>query len=166
MPVLKMQTVYEGSHWQCLAASFAIVLDVKLHYIIKAIGHDGGEIIRPELPEPECRRGFHVQECISYAWARGYSTTPFDANPQLVTYRSQDKPVRINFPIGNSNRMLALLQGYNSVLTGQMVNNGRFHAVAWDCEQQRFLNPTSGKIQEITDFAIATAWVLDRRNLD
>jgi hypothetical protein len=45
--------------------------------IYERIGHDGSEIIWPHLPEPRCRRAFHIQECINAVWPE-FAVTPLE----------------------------------------------------------------------------------------
>ena len=70
-------TVYEKSPngWSCLPTAFAIVLGVPVKNIIDFLNHDGSEVLWPNLPEPRCRRSFHVQEVINYCLANNYAVT-------------------------------------------------------------------------------------------
>ena len=58
-----------------------MVLDMPLADIFDEIGHDGSQIIWPDLPEPMCRRGFHPQELIDVCLARGYAATRIELSP-------------------------------------------------------------------------------------
>ena len=49
----------------CLLHAFQTVTGLNL---IERLGHDGSEIIYPDLPEPICRRGFHTQELFKACW--------------------------------------------------------------------------------------------------
>jgi hypothetical protein len=51
---------------------------------ISKIGHDGSRIVWPELPEPNCRRSFHLQECIDCLIDLGYSLTEIERRPLLA----------------------------------------------------------------------------------
>jgi hypothetical protein len=51
-------------------------------------GHDGSEIIWPELPDPECRRAHHIQECIVAARVLGKTCTPVEIIPILANPKS------------------------------------------------------------------------------
>lgn len=55
--------------WSCLPTAFACCLDVPVSEIFDWLGHDGSEILWPELPEPGCRYGFHIQEMQEYCLA-------------------------------------------------------------------------------------------------
>ncbi len=47
-------------------------------------GHEGNEIAFPDLPEPRCRRGFHVSEACLVALKCGYSATPIELQPRIA----------------------------------------------------------------------------------
>src|SRR6218665_2619518 len=47
-----------------MAAAFAMAYDMTFKSIINRIGHDGSEILWPELGEPRQRKTFHLQEFI------------------------------------------------------------------------------------------------------
>lgn len=51
----------------CLLDCFAHHMCVGTDYLIKCLGHDGTEILYPDLPEPFCRRGFNVFELLDLA---------------------------------------------------------------------------------------------------
>lgn len=52
------------SSFSCLLDCFSYVTGVTPENLMLGLGHDGSEIIYPELPEPFCRRGFNVFELI------------------------------------------------------------------------------------------------------
>lgn len=61
-----------------------MALDVRIEELLARVGHDGGEILFPALPEPCCRRGHHVQELISVALTLGYAVTPIEFRPRIA----------------------------------------------------------------------------------
>jgi len=67
----------------CLPTSFAIALDMPVEAVLAEIGHDGGKIVNPLLPEPLCRAGFHVQELIDVCLRHGLAVTPIELCPVL-----------------------------------------------------------------------------------
>ena len=71
--------------WMCLPASFAMALDIPLADVLRDVGHDGGSIVWPNLPEPICRRGFHPQELIDICLSRGYAVTRIELAPAMAT---------------------------------------------------------------------------------
>jgi hypothetical protein len=72
------------NRWSCLVTAFAMALDIPVAELIRLVGHDGSEIVNPELPEPGCRRGFHIQEMIEACWSQGHSVTPIEVFPQSM----------------------------------------------------------------------------------
>ena len=69
--------------WSCSITSLAMTLHVPVQQLVDDLGHDGSEIVFPELPEPMCRRGFHSQELIHLAWRYGFTVTPFELYPTI-----------------------------------------------------------------------------------
>ena len=59
----------------CVLKSFAYCLDLDTEDMLRYLGHNGREIINPELPEPYCYRGFNVHELIRLSYDHGYTVT-------------------------------------------------------------------------------------------
>lgn len=76
-----MKLIKQPNRWSCLPTAFAMALDVPLEDIIAYVGHDGGELKWPALPEPFCRRCFHIQELVNYCYAKGVAVIPFETYP-------------------------------------------------------------------------------------
>ena len=112
--------------------------------IIKAIGHDGSEIKWPELPEPNCYRGFHPQELIYLGDRFGFITTTFEPRPVL---QSGEPFVITNLPFEE------IIKNSDGVFTGETMNGCR-HAVAWINNQ--VIDPSDGKIKTLDEFKIQT----------
>ena len=70
------------NQWSCSVTAFAMALRFPVQQLIEELGHDGSEIIFPDLPEPMCRRGFHAQELILAAWRHDFACTPLELFPQ------------------------------------------------------------------------------------
>jgi len=117
------------NRWSCLPTAFAIALGVSVREVIERIGHDGSAVAFPGLPEPERRRGFHVQECIDVALALGVSVTPIEAFPRHSSTVDTD-PIVIRFPEGNEARFCRTVETTRGVLTGRGLRSR--HAVAYD----------------------------------
>ena len=79
---MRLQTKPE--RWQCLVTSFAMALDMLVADVMREIGHDGGQVLWPDMPEPMCRRGFHPQELIDVCRAHGYAVTLHRAVSGLI----------------------------------------------------------------------------------
>ena len=117
------------NRWSCLPTSFAIVLDIPVSEMIERIGHDGSQLAFPTLREPECRRGFHIQECIDVALSLGVSVTPIEAFPRHAPAVDVN-PILIDFPGGNEDRFRRTIGTSKGVLTGRGLHTQ--HAVAYD----------------------------------
>jgi hypothetical protein len=79
-----MKLIRQPNRWSCLPTAFAIALDVSYDSIIKAIGHDGSKKIWPGLPEPRCRRSFHIREMIDVCYDLRYAVIEVDKQPISV----------------------------------------------------------------------------------
>jgi len=120
---------FQPNRWSCLATSFAMALDIPVAQFFDLVGHDGSEILYPELPEPVCRRGIHVQEAIEVAWTLGYSSTPFELFPQSRT--SPGGPTHVvKFPTGNWDRFSSQI-GCRKGVIECVTQIGNGHAVAF-----------------------------------
>ena len=67
--------------WSCLPAAFAIALDIPFSEVIDCVGHDGSEISDASLPDPLCRKGFHMQEMIKMCLRYNIAATPIELQP-------------------------------------------------------------------------------------
>jgi hypothetical protein len=106
-----------------------MALRVPVHKLIKEIGHDGSEIIFPELEEPMRRRGFHSQELINAAWKQGFTCTPIELVPVIQADSDYEAVHKVNFAIDHWNRFVGFIDTTIGVLEGR----GRYcnHAVCY-----------------------------------
>lgn len=147
--------------WSCLLDAFSRVLDIPAGLIEKWIEHDGGEVIWPQLREPLCRRGFHIQELIDFCFANGYWVTPIDALPSCKP--TNDIKIESLYIYNNSNavkRLRKYMKNTKGVLTGQTLSGNR-HAIAW--VNNDVLDPAR-KIFHVNDFRIETYWIISNQN--
>jgi hypothetical protein len=110
--------------WSCLPTAFAMAVGINVEQLINSVGHDGGDIIWPNLPEPERRRGFHTQEIIRVL-RTGFSITPIERMSRLAP--RLDVTPRV---IDNENLFDHVVKTTRGVLTGHTKTCG--HAVAYD----------------------------------
>jgi hypothetical protein len=103
------------NRWSCAVTAFAMALGVPVEQLIREVGHDGSEIIFPDLPEPMRRRGFHSQELIEAAWKRGFACTPIQLMP--VVQGPHDYVVQ--FGSGNWTRFTGFIDTTFGVLEGR-----------------------------------------------
>jgi hypothetical protein len=131
-----MRLLRKPERWMCLPASFAMVLDLPLSAIFDEIGHDGSQIIAPELPEPTCRRGFHPQELIHLCLNHGYAATRVELHPVLCSSPGSGEHV-VAYPDGNWVRFTRVVQQSCGVIEGVGRHCG--HAVAY--QRGRIFDP-------------------------
>jgi len=123
-----MQQITQPNAWSCTAAAFAMALNISVERFWELVGHDGSEIILPNLPDPMGRRGIHIQEAIDACWAMTTSATPFELWPTGV--RAKDDVTPVTFNGGNVQRIdthLALGVGVAECMT----RKGTGHTVAF-----------------------------------
>ena len=135
---MRIQT--QPNHWSCEVTAFAMALHTPVAELIEGIGHDGSEIIWPDLPDPMCRRGFHSQELVDECLKRGHSCTPIEWHPTIAAATGSNiYPIFIS--AWAATRAHDYLEQSNSVLECEgrrcrhAVNND--HGVIYDpCGQQ------------------------------
>lgn len=122
-----MKNYAKPDHWQCLPTALAMVIEVPPNDIMDIIGHGGSEITHPDLPEPQCRRGFHPQELIEAALCLGWAMIQIEYNPQHAPIEgvepksvSPDASWRFHLHIEASRGVLAAYK------------NNKGHAFAYD----------------------------------
>ena len=104
--------------WMCMPLAFAMALEMPVADLLAAIGHDGSEIIFPSLPEPLCRRCFHVQELIQVALARGLAVTPVELFPVLQPTEAGPFHKTVLYPDNNWRRFDETIRASLGVIAG------------------------------------------------
>ena len=126
-----MKLIQKPYKWGCLITSFAMALDVSVATLEQMIGHNGSDVLYPEVPDPFGRRGFHVQELIHVAWALGWSVTPYELLPSLQHALPRQRiKIEIDRPGGNWQQFERMLRSTRGVVTGAGRYSG--HAIAYD----------------------------------
>lgn len=146
----------QPNRWSCLPTAFALATGHSVQWMFDAIGHDGSEIVWPDLPEPQCRRAFHIQECI-FALLPWYNVTPLSPVCQL----SPDG--KLILEIKNPVWMQEVFDGYG-VATGMGVRNR--HAVAYIGNRTtlRFKDPNGMEYDfENQYFTPETYWMISEK---
>ena len=113
--------------WGCLLASAAMVLDINREKLIEIIGHDGGEIVFPDQPEPMKRQGFHIQEIIDIAYDMCYEVTAIEVMPSSTSDGKNNFDIEI---ADHHERLMCHMRGNPGIITGR--SRKMHHAVAWD----------------------------------
>lgn len=136
-----MKLEIKPNRWSCLATSFAMALDITTARFEELAGHNGGEIVFHELPEPRRRRGFHTCEAVRVAMILGYSASPIELMPQIAGpplpqlvrcfYDGRDESCNWN--------LFSELIAYTRGVIECMTRAGNFHAVAY--EKGRIFDP-------------------------
>lgn len=139
--------IFQNNRWSCLPTAWSYVIGWPVWSIIKAIGHSGDEILWPNLPEPNCRKGFHPQELIYLGDRFGFVTTTFEPIAALIS-PGGDEPAVIQF----GDRFEKILEESNGVLTGEI--HGQRHSIAW--LNGKVLDPSEGRLKSLDDFQIQT----------
>ena len=116
--------------WMCMPLGFAMALDMPVADLLAAIGHDGSEIVFPSLPEPLCRRCFHIQELLHVALARGFAVTPVELFPVLQPTEIGPFHKIVLYPDNNWQRFEATIRTSRGVIDGTGARVG--HVVAYD----------------------------------
>jgi hypothetical protein len=110
--------------------AFAMALGLPVAELLEAIGHDGNEIVFPSLPEPLCRRCFHIQELIQVALSRGLAVTPVELFPVLQPTEIGPFHKTVLYTDNNWRRFEAAIQTSRGVVDGTGARLG--HTVAYD----------------------------------
>lgn len=137
-----MNLIEQPNRWSCGAASLAMLLDLPLSGIVARIGHDGSEILFPEMEEPRCRRGFVLDELQTVCFSLGKSLVPFEAFPLLEGTRP------IYSESWAEERILRIMQFGPGLIEG-MYSFGRHHICAWDGYE--VFDPTGPRRYRLTD---------------
>jgi len=158
-----MELQQRSEPWMCMPLAFAMALDVPVADVLAALGHDGSEIAFPNLPEPLCRRCFHIQEFVQVALVRGYAVTPVELFPVLQPGSIGLLRLTVNYPDGNWPRFDRTIRTSRGVIDGTGARFG--HAVAYD--HGRIYDP-KGPVYEFTriaaeahQFYARCAWRID-----
>jgi len=136
--------------WSCLPVSFGMCLNIHPKDMFRLIGHDGSQILN-DLPEPYCRRAFHIQECIDICIQQ--LQFPVEIHAEWII-EVQDRIHKLVVP---ENRFMSYLALHTGVLVGQ--HNKKEHAVAWDRESQKCFDPCGYKY-EISEFDASMFYAL------
>jgi hypothetical protein len=135
-----MDLLTKPNQWSCLATSFAMALGITTEQFYQFAGHDGSEKIWPELPEPLCRRGFHVSEAALVCLLLRHSATPLELFPviaatPLAPYHGTEQ-YQVNYPpkvTSEENwRLFTFYIDHGQGVIECRTRNGNWHAVAFE----------------------------------
>lgn len=121
-----------ANNWSCMPFALAMALDVPVEDIIRLVGHDGSHHPWP-VPFQFVRAGFHIHEIIDVAFLYYRRLLcPFVREP-TVTCDERCPEIPAKF-VGTDTdaRWRWALRNNTGIMTGQMMDTGVGHAVAWD----------------------------------
>lgn len=125
-----MKLQVKPNRWSCAITSWAMALDIEVGDAINFIGHDGGDVIFPELAEPRCRRGFHSQELVELAMQAGVYPTPFQVLPSISSECGEFSYTMYPYTTPRFEILYDLVESTRGVLEGKCATC--HHAVAYD----------------------------------
>lgn len=152
-----MKLQRQPNSWSCLPTSLAIVLDIPVAEIFEEIGHDGSEKVWPNLPEPFCRRCFHLQEIVEVAYNNGFLSVLVEPIPQSCP----PMDVQPYTLLGFEELVLAKMAKHKGILMGTVKTNNQGHAIAWD--GKRCYDPGGFGIERYDDrFSINSFLIIEK----
>lgn len=122
--------------YQCVAASFAMVMDITIEEVFELLGHNGLDTIVNDIPEPACYRGFHPQEFVDLMLGEGYAMTMIELDPCL----KHGPHVVSHGALLGTDRFYESLAFGDGVIFGT-VGEGKGHAVAWNSKELKIYDP-------------------------
>ena len=127
-----------NNNYQCVIASFAMVMDTTIEDLETRLGHNGLDKVI-DAPEPACYRSFHPQEFVSLLLEDGYATTMIELEPHL---QHGTKLLNHAVFLGRDRFFQALLRG-SGVIFGVIGDGtkGTGHAVAWCSDTHTIYDP-------------------------
>ena len=137
---MRLQT--SPNAWSCLPTSLAMVIDKPLKDIITVLGHDGSEILWPNIEKPDCYRSFTIPEMVFVALHFGYCL--LEVIDSVTIQPTSECEEKIIF-LPTKNFTNTLLKEYNALLLGES-ENGVPHAVAWNCKRHVIFDPRGCRI--------------------
>ena len=116
-----MKLIKQPNNWSCTATAVAMLLDCEIKDIFNWVGHDGSAIIFPDLPDPSCRKGIHIQEIIDIV-----PLVPIEYEPWQTPNGEDEFLVFTDY----KDRFYNHLFGNPGLLVG--VAKDHWHTVAWN----------------------------------
>lgn len=123
-----MKLLTKKNRWECLLYSMSMALDTSPEELVEVIGHDGSQILDSEAPEPQGRRGFHIQEFVPHILSLGKTMTPFELLP--VNLYPNGRTYREPLNVERYQSFMDSLHRGRGVITGVTEGQGG-HAVAF-----------------------------------
>lgn len=125
---MKLQVKRE--RWQCAVTAFAMALSIPVADLIDRLGHDGGEIVFPDLPEPANRRGHNIYELIHVAIELGFAVTPVPLRAAITPANDPQRQVVVGTDEKNLSRFSHQLYDSQGVI--ECYGPRLYHLLAYD----------------------------------
>lgn len=125
-----MKLQVKPRRWQCAVTALAMALDMPVAELIERLGHDGGQIVFPDLPEPACRRGHNIYEVIQVAVDLGYAVTPIPLRAAVTPANNPQRQVVIGTDSENWSRFTRQLHASQGVI--ECFGPRLYHLLAYD----------------------------------
>ncbi len=132
-----MKLIKSPNKFYCGPCSLAMLLDTSVDSILDRLGHTGLEIVRPNIPEPDCRRGFHIQEFIDVALQYDFALVEIESSP--ISYLADFKYI-YEVPLDHETRITEYMNKYSGLIIGEYAL-GRGHMCAWNHLDQKIYDP-------------------------
>lgn len=130
MPLRNLEMMLTPNAWSCLPSAAAMLLHAYPKAVIDGIGHDGSEILFPEMKSPHCRRGFHIQEIVDVFIDQYEFPVLFEAQPCLIGLTEDGEEILWPLP-ENEGRIQCYMEDAPGIIIGTHEAE-TLHAVAWD----------------------------------
>ena len=148
---MKLQTQPNGH--SCFVTSFAMCMDMTYDEVIRELGHDGNEVLDPNVPYPYCLRSIIDKELMDVAYAHGKMMSLYPS--QLLWYKFNNDTQKFStdarilpYPRGVGELVMRLK---HRCILCYASKRGRPHASAWCPDTEQVYDP-SGRILKIDDF--------------
>lgn len=117
------------NNWSCSVQAAAKVMCIPTQQLVDKIGHDGSEIVFPDLLKPMCHAGFHNQEIQDAALRLGWIVTTFEARPVATPDGVNMRDVFVEEKL--EQRFDFYLRCFNGIACGQRPNKAIWHYNFW-----------------------------------
>lgn len=151
-----MELMPQPNRWSCLPTAFCMVSGIRYEYLMDLIGHDGSEIIFPDLDEPVRRRSFHIEEIQYAALSCGFFLVPY---VPLIHYALDKQEIK-EFEFFK--QFALVLEVTDGIMLGEPIHKTTGHAVAWSSSQGLIYDPNGTKYPGEGNFTIETFYGVKR----
>jgi hypothetical protein len=120
------------NRWSCVPSAFATATNIPLASLIETIGHDGSEVIYPDLGEPYRRRAFLLDEVAVALLEHGWIVAKYETKPAFAV--DQDHIYYHDYTRDKLELISKLMTCSIGVVAGILRTDKREinHAAAWD----------------------------------